>query len=233
MLVMVSEDIFATSMVAWVFYDSLIGLLWLPAVVVVNYKRLITSVKDAQIRQFDKEFKEMMLAISGALQSGYSIENAFKDAEENLRLIYSEKSSIVKDLREMNMKISMRESAERALLGFAKKHPTEEVLGLAQVFSFARRLGGDYIKNMRRTIEKLEEKLEIKQEIETSIAEKQMELKVLSAMPVMILAYIKISSESFLEALYHNAGGMVVMSICIVLYAVFVYMGKRIIAIEV
>lgn len=230
---MVIESIGLTAVLAWVFYNSPLGFVLLPAVLFFDYRRTLKDKREKALRMFDKEFKEMLQAVSDALRSGYSIENAFKDAQENMTLIYGTNGILINDLKEMNAKISMRIPAEQAFSEFAKKHPSEEAKSFAQVFSFARRLGGEYVKNLRRTIEKMEDKLELKQDIHTMIASKQMEFKIMSFMPMGILAYVKLSSGDFLESMYFNTAGVVVMSICIGVYLLAIVMGRRIVDIRV
>lgn len=222
-----------SGIIAWVFYDSVYGLVLLPLVAGYIFKTTADSRIKNRNAKFDGEFKELLVALSDALSSGYSIENAFKDAEESLGLLFGSKGMIIADVREMNSKISMRIPAEQAFNEFAQKHPTEECLGFAGVFSFARRLGGEYIKNLRRTVEKMEDKLELKQDIRAGIAEKQMEFKVMSVMPIGILAYVKLSSGDFLNSLYRNPMGIVVMTVCIGLYVGAIALGRRIVDIKV
>lgn len=204
-----------------------------PLVFIFIHKTLVQIEDRKDSERFDKEFKDMLVAVSDALSSGYSIENAFKDAEENLYLMYGDKGVIINDLREINTKITMRIPAEKAFIEFANKHPTEEAIGFASVFSFARRLGGEYIKNLRHTIEKMEDKLELKQDIRGSIAEKQMEFNVMCFMPIGILVYVKLTSGDFLANAYKNIIGIAVMSICLLIYLGAIILGRRIVDIKV
>lgn len=225
----VFEGIGLGVIVAWLFFDSIFGLIILPATIVFCNK-LFFEKKVRNLRsKVDNEFKELLIALSDALQSGYSIENAFKDAQENLQLLYGDKCLLMNDIKKLNQKISMRVPAEKALLEFAIDNPTEETLGFAGVFSFARRLGGGYINNIRRTIEKMEEKIELKQDIRAQVAEKQMEFNVMSLMPVTILVYVKLSSGDFLQTLYKNPAGIVVMIICLLVYVFSIMLGRRIV----
>lgn len=197
---------------------------------------VVTGKKDKYTRKmarFDVEFKELLVAISDALSSGYSVENAFKDAEENLLLMFGKDGMLIRDIHELNGKISMRVSAEQALLEFSEIYPSEELKNFAGVFSFARKLGGEYIKNIRRTVEKMEEKLELKQDIRAVIAEKQMEFKVMCFMPAGILAYVKITSNEFLDSLYGNITGVVAMTVCILVYVLAILLGRKIVDIKI
>lgn len=187
----------------------------------------------SNMSEFDMEFKELLVALADALGSGYSVENAFKDAEENLRVMFGAKGMIINDLQIINAKIAMRIPAEQAFLEFSESYPSEEAKSFAGVFSFAKRLGGEYVKNLRRTVEKMEEKLELKQDIRAVISQKQMEFKVMSVMPVGILCYVKITSGDFLSSLYGNIAGMIAMTVCIAVYASAIVLGRKIVDIRI
>ena len=118
---------------------------------------------------------------------------------------------------------------ESAFLEFAKKWPYEEVLGFAEIFAFAKRLGGDYSVNIRKTAISIGDHLELRQEIQAITADKRMELRVMCVMPVGILLYITLASPEFLAGSYHNAAGILVMTICLGVYTLAVWLGKRII----
>ncbi len=232
-LIVIFQGIALCGFIAWIFYDSVFAVALLPLTMLFCYRNRREKLKKIWAEKFDLEFREILVAIANALESGYSIENAFRDAQDNLHLLYGDGGILNKDLQELNTKIKMRVSAEQALNEFAEKYPTEEVLGFAGVFSFARRLGGGYMQNIRRTAEKMEEKLELKQDIRTAVAEKQMEFRVMCIMPIGILSYVKLTSKDFLNPIYGNMQGVVVMSICIGIYLLSFYLGKRIVDIRV
>lgn len=227
-MIIAAEDIALSAFVAWCFYDSPYGLLLAPVIAVLNgyrYKKVSEKKKREAILL---EFKEMLLAVSASLQSGSSVENAFKDAEESMRLLYRDKGVLLPDISKINSKVGMRQPIEKAFFEFADERPEDEIVCFATVFGFGKRLGGDYIKNLRRTVEKIEDGIELKQEIAAATAEKRMELSVMSVMPAAIIAYIKLASPEFISALYHTMLGVGLMSVCIVVYVVSVAIGMKI-----
>lgn len=232
-MILLTESVGLSILVAWVFYNSVWGLVLFPLSLGFCYKNLKKKQEEERNSKFDIEFKEVLVSLSDALQSGYSIENAFKDAEDSLRLLYGSGGMIIEDIKILNSKISMHMPAERALEEFVAKYPTEEAIGFSGVFSFARRLGGGYVQNIKRTVEKMEDKLELKADIRSAIAEKQMEFKVMCAMPIGILMYVKVTSKEFLESMYGSILGVTVMSICLLVYVVAFFLGKRIVDIRV
>ena len=75
--------------------------------------------------------------------------------------------------------------------------------------------------------------MDVKQEIETMIAAKKMEFRIMTMIPIGIIVYMKLSFPEFMEVLYDNAGGMLIMSLCLGIYTAAWYMGKRMLEIEV
>ena len=77
---------------------------------------------------------------------------------------------------------------------------------------FAKRSGGDFPGIIRSTVRKLTESMEVEQEIAAVLAGKKLEGKIMNGMPLFMLAYLNLTSGDFLDALYGNLFGMLVMS---------------------
>ncbi|HBI62463.1 MAG TPA: hypothetical protein DDY31_14840 [Lachnospiraceae bacterium] len=86
-----------------------------------------------------------------------------------------------------------------------------------QVFQTAKRTGGDLIAITRVTAERIGEKIEVKREIQTMIAGKKMEGKIMNLIPLGIILYFWLSSPDFLDCLYQSSGRMV-MTVLLFLY---------------
>jgi len=179
------------------------------------------------------EFKDGMLAVSFSLNVGYSVENSFREALAELILLYGNKSDIVIQFRNITYRIDMNENIEDVLDDFARKSNIEDILYFAEVFRYAKRSGGDLISIIRNTANTISEKIEAKNEIETVISGKQMEQKIMSIVPFGIIMYLKLSSPEFIEGLYGNVVGIVVMTVCLVLYILSYWLAQRIVRIEV
>lgn len=66
------------------------------------------------------EFSDGMQAVSFALNTGYSIENAFAEAVGELELLYGKESSIVREFRMMVNRIKRNENLEDIMDDYAK-----------------------------------------------------------------------------------------------------------------
>ena len=161
------------------------------------------------------------------------MEKALKQSEKELLRLYPKNSAIINPIHVMNQKIAMNIQVEKAFSELAESIELEEAVSLAEIISFAKRSGGDYGKNIRDTAIKIEENLAVKEEIQTITTEKRLELKVMSVMPMGILAYISLTSRGFIAPLYGNLLGVILMTICLFIYGALIVMGGKIIDIKV
>lgn len=216
------------------FYDlwGMALVLFIP-VAVWNGRRFREKQRRQKEERFIVEYKELLRNLISGLETGYSVENAFLEAERQHRHLFETDSVLLPELHAINGAVALRVPIEKAFHSFAERHPYEEVLSFASIFAFGKRLGGNYIANLRTTARKLEEKMDLKQEITTMFAEKQLELSVMSVMPMVIIAYMKVGSAGFLAPMYRNPVGMIIMTGCIGIYVVALTIGRQIISIEV
>lgn len=222
-----------TFLIAWLFYDSIIGLIVFPLVFILNGRRFSEEKKKQRDSRVQDEYKEMLISVSGALQTGYSIENSFKEAENDLLMLYGEKSILYPKIRQMNGKVRMHIPVEQAFYEMAVDIDSDDMIGFAEVFRFAKRLGGDYIANVRNSAARIREKVELSQEIDTMTAEKRFELKIMTVMPMGVFAYMRLSAPEFMTGAYHSFTGIAVMTTALVIYVGAIFLGRRIIDIKV
>ena len=167
------------------------------------------------------------------LHSGYSIENAWKEAIVEMRLLYGENSEIVTEFQRIINRLERNENIEDVLEEFAKKSGVADIEYFAAVFRYAKRYGGDLIAIIRHTAETIREKNETYNEIQTIISGKKMEQKVMSAVPFFLLGYMKLTAWDFICPLYGNPAGVLKMSISLMVYIGADYIAGKIVEIEV
>lgn len=222
-----------TAAIAWLCYDSPWGILWIFLVAPVWMRRFRRARRRADTARKQQEFKELLLMVSTSIQAGYSVENAFVEAERELREMFGNESVLCPALHEVNAGVGVSVPLEKGFAEFAERLGLEDGDSFSQIFSFAKRTGGDYGKNIRRTALKIEEKIGTGQEIETILAEKRLELGIMSWMPPGIILYVRLTSGGFMASLYHNTVGILVMSGCLVAYGALLLLGERLVEIEV
>jgi tight adherence protein B len=227
------SGIFLIIFVAYLFYENIFA-----AILLCPYLHFYIMEKSHQIcmkkkRQMGRKFKDGMLAVSFALNVGYSMENAFKEAIGELKLLYGAHSDIVEEFSNIVRKVERNENIEDALEDYAVRSGIEDVKYFAEVFRYAKRSGGDLISIIRNTAGIISEKIEVYNEIQTVISGKKIEQKIMGMVLFGIILYLKVTAPEFIQPLYGNATGIVIMTICLGLYLISDYLAKRIIAIEV
>lgn len=230
---MVLKSSSVTGLTAWLFYRSAWAALFLLPVWMGYYRRLERECLIRKKQKFLLQFKEMLQTISSALNTGYSIENAVKESQKELKLIYSEREPISKELLILVRQLRMQITVEQAIEEMALRTGLEDVNSFADVFVTAKRSGGDMIAIIKNTAGQIADKIDVRREIQTVLAAKQYEFKVMSLIPYAMIAYMSLSFPEFMTCLYGNLAGMGVMTICLLVYIGAYYLGIRLIEIEV
>ncbi len=183
--------------------------------------------------EFQIQFKEAIQAVSAALNTGYSVENAFREAQTELKLIYPADARISRELLVIIRQLRMHISIEQILEEFAFRVQTEDVRNFVTVFAAAKKSGGNMIGIIQNTVSQIGDKIDVKREIDTILASKRYEFRVMSAVPYAIIGYMSLSFPEFMDSLYGNVLGIGVMTVCLVIYMGAYYLGVRLIRIEV
>lgn len=129
--------------------------------------------------------------------------------------------------------MDMNMPAEEVLQEFAERTGQEDIENFVNVFSAAKKRGGDSIAIIRDAVNIISGKIDTEKEIQTMLASKKLEFDIMCAVPFGIILYMKLTFGEFLSVLYGNIAGAAIMSICICVYmGAYVY-GRKIIRIEV
>lgn len=218
---------------AWILYKSAWGLL-LGLVIWPVYRRHYTEGQIAdRKRELLLQFKDGMQSVSVALLSGYSIENAWLEAEKELEELYGATAYMTEEMRKMNSGIRMNQPVEQLLHLFAVRSGCEDIIGFAEVFRFAKRSGGNFSRIIQNTVCHIAEKLEVEREIETVLSGKKMEQKIMNTVPVCLLSYLNVTSEAFLAPLYGNLFGVCVMTLAFLAYVGTLILAQKMVNIKV
>ena len=204
------------------FYKSLVFSSVLAVVYgIINIKTYKKKQLEDWRWQMNLEFREVMTAVSAALNAGYSVENSFKEAREDLMLLYGSNSVMVKELDKINLQITLNRPLEIVLMEFAQYCQVEDISNFAEVFQTAKRTGGNLIETARSTADKISAKIETSREIRTMVAGKKMEGRIMAYIPLGIIVYFWVSSPGFLDCLYVPGGRIFMTALLIVYLAAF------------
>jgi len=232
-LVITAECVGVLIFLGLVLYDSPLVFLIFPGILWLNICLHQRKKCESMREEFLEEYSGMLSSLASSLRAGQSLESAFREYEISSDQLCRDRSLFREGIRELNRSVSLGIPVEKAFLNFANRFPLEEVKDLSEILIFAKRLGGNYIQNISYTAEKLHDAMEVEREIESMTAEKRLELRVMAVLPAVLLLYIRLTSPDFLQAIYHNLPGIVVMTTCLLVYVFSILWGRRIVSVNV
>ena len=190
------------------------------------------SIRRKKVEKYREEltvqFRECILAAATSLQAGYSAENAFLECGKDMKLMYGEASPICRELGIIRRGLQINITLEELLQDFARRSGCEEINQFAQIFSLAKRNGGNMAAIIRSSAALIGKQIELRQELRTLLSGKKMELNIMKAMPFGILAYISFGNPGYFDMLYHNLTGAAVMTGCLAAYLAACMLGERV-----
>lgn len=218
---------------AYVFYDSFgVALILIPAG--IFYMRdCIVDLSEKKEREFLGQFKDSIQAVAAGLKAGYSVENAIRGAGRDIEPLYGPDKRIRREFSLMTRQLDMNMSTGAVLDEFAGRTGQEDVENFVNVFAAAKKSGGDSIAIIRNAVQLISDRIDTEKEIRTMIASQKLEFDIMCVVPFAIILYMKATFGEFLGALYGNAAGVCVMTVCLLLYVAAYRTGRKIIRIEV
>ncbi|MDQ2085709.1 type II secretion system F family protein [Herbivorax sp. ANBcel31] len=180
------------------------------------------------------QFKDMLYALSSSLTAGKSPESAFSDVLKDLKVLYPTSDVyIIKEVEYIVRKLNMNETVESALDDLAKRSKIEDIKNFTEVFKTCKRTGGNLVSVIRNSSDVINEKIEIKEDINTTIASKKFEHKILSFVPIIMIVLLTVTTEGYMDPLFNSILGRLVMTVSIIIMAVGYFVSRKIIDIKV
>ena len=123
-------------------------------------------------------------------------------------------------------------NVESAISEMAKNINIYNAILFANTFSVVKSTGGSIPDIIKRVTDEIVLKENVNQEIEAAIAEKRMEQKIMSIIPMLLIIYVSFASPGFLDVMYTSVAGKLIMTVCIVLYFFAYLWGEKIVSEE-
>ena len=147
--------------------------------------------------------------------------------------MYGDDSDIVVKFKHIVIRLGQNENLEDILDDFAEESKVEDIMYFAEIFRYAKRSGGDLMAVIKNTAQIIQQKEEVMSEVDTIISGKKMEQRVMSLIPAVIVIYLKVTAKEFIQPLYGNIAGIIIMTVCLGVYVISDMWAKRIVNIEV
>lgn len=218
----------------YLFYNSLIISILSFMVYPILKKPYLRYLEAQRIRTLQNQFKDLLYSLSASFAAGRQMTEALMEARKTLGEMYPESSPIVSELTIMTGQIKeAKETEEKVLLEFAARCRIPDITTFVDVYVTCRTTGGNMEEAILRTVKVLLEKMEIQEEIRVMTSQKQLEGKIITSLPFLILILLRLSSPSYLAVLYDSFMGRIMMTVSLFLIYVAYISIEKITSIEV
>ncbi len=220
--------------IGYVFYKNVILSALLMIISVkwpdIRTKQIIAKRK----RNLNIQFKDMLYAVSSALSAGKSVETAFREAVNDLKILYPDPNTdIIVEASYIARGIALNETIEDMIAQFAERAHLEDISNFADVFVTCKRTGGNLVEMVRSTSNIIADKIEIKMDIETMISGKKFEQQIMSLMPIAMILVMTYSSYDYIAPMFETIKGRIIMTVAVAIFGASALIGNKIMDIEV
>ncbi|MBQ8983611.1 MAG: type II secretion system F family protein [Lachnospiraceae bacterium] len=223
----------ASGLLGYLCYDSLIGSLCCLPFSLALFPAYRRWKEDRRVNAMRMEFKDLLYTLASGLRAGYSMENAWFSAEQDMKLLYPERGVLQNAVHTVSNKLHINVPIESAVSEMARECGLEEIDSFAESLMTAKRSGGNLAQMMDKIASIIAEKMEVDQEIQTMLSGKKMEQRIMSGMPVAMLLYMRLTNHEYIGGLYHNGMGILIVTGCMLTAAAAYIWGDHIIQIKV
>ena len=224
----VLEGLGGAVLIGIVFYNSLWAALPL-GVLIPPYVKLRKDRYDKRKKnELLMQFREGLNAVSVALRAGYSVENSFLAAAKEMRVMYGQNAGICSLFGRIEAQLAVNKKVEDILSVFADDSGIPDIIAFSEVFSYAKRSGGNMVDIIQDTAATIGQKADTAREISVLISEKQLEQAVMDVVPMGIIIYLRVSAPELIGRMYGNTVGVVAMTLCLAVYMAAVVISLKI-----
>lgn len=179
-------------------------------------------------------FKDALYGMSASVAAGRSLGEAISDAGENLTQLYGENHAIAREFMMMKRRVLYtNEAPEQVMMELGMKTGLEDIRNFAEVCSICIKTGGDLEKAMGKAVAIITDKINLRREISALTAQKKLEVKLLTAIPFLVLAFLQLTSADYMNVLYETFLGRIIMTFCLLAIGSAYVVGERITEIEI
>lgn len=217
-----------TALISFFFYRSFWAMIPLSGLGYLFYRELRRKQILRNQRELEKQFKENIMSVAAVLKAGYSAENAFKESRQDMVRMFGEKALIVKEVETIIGGLKMNVPLEKLLEDLAYRSGSSHIDRFAQVFEIAKKNGGNMAEVIKSAAQLIGRDVDIRAEADTILGGKRLELGIMRVVPFALIGYIGISNPGYLDSLYGNPKGVLIMTGCLAVYIVAYRLGEKI-----
>ena len=215
-------------------YDTKIGVVLLPIAYPLSekkYKEVMVKKRQDRLRS---QFKDALYSMSSAFATGDHMVSAMEKSISAVSDIYGEGCDMAHELSDMVTKIRETGEEETELWrDFGMRSGVEDIRDFSDVFSSCRDAGGNLVRTVDRAAEILNDKIGVESDIKTMSSQKVTEGRMVGAMPILMIVFLRLTSPSYRRVMYENFVGRIIMTVSILITIAAFLVTEKVTRIEV
>lgn len=191
------------------------------------YPSFIEAKKEKRNIKLRDQFRDLLEALSASFSAGVNASEAFQSAYQDMAQQHGDDSFITLELKEILNGQKQNISISEMLADFAERSGNDDIQNFADVYSIAIEKGSDLKTVIRRTHMIISSRIAANDEIETKLASNKLQHRVMSIMPIGIVAILRFTNESFANS-FVTPLGIIVNIIAIAAFIGSYRLGQKI-----
>ncbi len=188
------------------------------------------SIVAKQKKELSHQFRDMLDALTTFIGAGKNVNDSFFGVYDDLKLQYDSDAFILKELEVIISGIHNNVAIED-VEDFGRRSDNEDIMSFANVFKISYRKGGNIKEIIRNTHSILNDKMEISEDIETLVTSNKLEQSIMIAMPIVLIAVIKMMSPEFANN-FVTPTGIISTTVSLIIFVVAYFIGKAVLDIK-
>ncbi|MFJ6535337.1 type II secretion system F family protein [Paenarthrobacter sp. NPDC091711] len=216
---------FTGAVVGFILGGLLVAILF--GILVPVGSRMILGIKTSRRRgRFEAQLGDTLQMLSGSMRAGHSLLRAIDAvAQEAQSPTREEFARIVGEVR-------LGRDLRDALLDAASRLHSEDFLWTTQAVEIHREVGGDLAEVLDHVAETIRERAQIKGQVRALSAEGRLSAYVLIALPTGMFLYLSVFNGSYIQPLFSNPVGWIMLVVAVVLLLVGSFWLSRVVKIK-
>lgn len=220
-------------MIGYLFFDSIaVGFIFFPLSLFV-IRNDFNREKAKITEKIKMEYKDIIVCMAGNIGAGYPVEKAFIMGLRDVANQEKGKSRLESLIPGITNSLACNVSFEKVVFEFAETTGIDEIKEFLELLLASKKYGGNLVYMIRRYAGNISDRQRLHSEIETILAEKRLEGRIMLIAPFIIIIYMRLTNGEYMNILYSSMLGRMVMSISIVLMLGVNFIIEKIIRIEV
>jgi tight adherence protein B len=200
---------------------------FLLAVLVPLGAKVLISIKTGRRRTaFEGQLSDMLMALSGSLRAGHSINQSLQSASMEMPAPMSEELARIVNADRIGT------SASDAMAEVGSRMHCEDFEWLSQAIEINREVGGDLAGVLDHVADTVRERAQIKGQVRALAAEGKFSAYILIALPFFVGAFINMTNPGYMGVMFQHVLGWVFIAAGVIMMAIGSFWISRMVKIE-